>query len=355
MPKAHTPLNYRSLIIWLCVMMAAWSAPVQANTSAVVLMYHRFGEAKYPTTNTTLAQLDAHIAYLQNNNFNVQPLAVVVAALKARTPLPPKTIAITIDDAYKSVITEAWPRFQRAGFPFTVFVATGAVDDNEPTIMSWEDVRALAKTGVTIGAHSHAHPHAPTLSADTVRQDIATMKMRFEKELGAVPALYAHPYGEAGLEDLRIIQDAGFDAAFGQNSGPVYAEANMFLLPRFAMNETYGAMDRFALVVNTKPLRAVDVRPADPVLRTNPPMLSFRVIDPPGDLSGVSCFGPQGERLAVAATQSNISITPTQKFPTDRARVNCTMKVKNQWYWFGQEFLSGGRTENIAVHPRYRN
>lgn len=333
-----------------------WAGPaVASDTSAVVLMYHRFGEAKYPSTNTTLAQLEAHIAYLKQNDFTVLPLPDIVRALKEGRDLPPKAVAVTIDDAYKSVVTEAWPRFKRAGFPVTLFVATQAVDKNYTDIMSWDDVRALAADGVVIGGHGHAHHHAPVLSADAVRADLETMQARFQTELSAVPDLYAHPYGEAGLEDLAILREAGFVAAFGQNSGPVYAQANRYLLPRFALNETYGAMDRFELVVNTKPLRAVDPVPADPVLRAQPKTLRFTVVQPPGDLAGLSCFGPRGERLGVTHTANTVALTPGQTFPVGRARVNCTMKVKDQWYWFGQEFLAGGMTDGVPVHPRYRD
>ncbi len=325
-----------------------------ADTSAVVLMYHRFGEAKYPSTNTTLPQLDAHIAYLQDNKFNVVPLAEVVAALRAAKPLPDKTIAITIDDAYRSVFTEAWPRFKKAGFPFTVFVATAAVDETYKDIMTWDQLRDLKAAGVSLEGHSHAHPHAPALSAEAVARDVETMKARFQTELGFTPTLYAHPYGEAGLEDLEIIRKAGFIAAFGQNSGPVYTHANMHLLPRFALNETYGVMDRFSLVVNTQPLRAVDLKPADPVLRAQPKPLSFTVKNKPGALADLSCFGPRGERLNTSVANDDVTITP-EAFPKGRVRVNCTLKLKGQWYWFGQEFLSGGVTEGVPVHARYKN
>ncbi|MBL8628495.1 MAG: polysaccharide deacetylase family protein [Rhodospirillaceae bacterium] len=344
----------RHLIKFLVLAILLFAAPAWAeSTSAVVLMYHRFGEAKYPTTNTTLAQLDAHIAYLRQNTFNVVPLSDIVQALKDRKPLTPKTIAITIDDAYKSVFTEAFPRFKKAGFPFTVFVATEAVDKKYTDIMTWDDLRTLKAAGVSLEGHSHAHPHAPALSTDEVAQDLETMKARFKAELNIAPALYAHPYGEAGRADLEIVRKAGFDAAFGQNSGPVYAEGDMFLLPRFALNEHYGAMDRFQLVVNTKPLRAVDVQPSDPVLRDAKPVLTFTVHEPPGDLLGLSCFGPRGERLNTSANKVAVTVTPTTPFPTGRARVNCTIKVQNQWYWFGQEFLAGGMTEGVRVHPRY--
>ena len=334
---------------------ALWSVGALAgDMSAVVLMYHRFGEEKYPSTNTTIAQLDAHIAYLQQNKFNVVPLAEVVAALQGEKLLPGKTIAITIDDAYKSVFDEAWPRFKKAGFPVTIFVATEAVDQNYTDIMSWDQLRALKAAGVALEGHSHAHPHAPALSAQAVAQDMDTMKARFKAELGVTPRLYAHPYGEAGLEDLEIVRDAGFIAAFGQNSGPVYPEANPFLLPRFALNETYGAQDRFELVVNTKPLRAINLKPEDPVLRATPGTISFTIQDAPGDLSGLSCFGPRGERLKTVVKDADVSIT-LPAFPKGRARVNCTLKLKGQWYWFGQEFLAGGETEGVSVHSRYKN
>lgn len=327
---------------------------VAQDTSAIVLMYHRFGEAKYPTTNTRLDQLDAHIAYLKDNGFQVRPLPDIVAALKSGAPLPPKTLAITIDDAYKSVITQALPRFKQAGFSFTVFAATEAIDKKYSDIMSWDDVRALAASGVTIGAHGHTHPHMPALSAKDVRQDLATMMARFKAELGTAPTLFAYPFGEAGREDIDMVRAAGFVAAFGQNSGPVYAEVDLFLLPRFALNENYGAMERFKLVVNTKPLRATDLIPNDPVLRVNPPMLGFKVKDPPGSLQGLSCFGPRDERLALMITGANVAIKPDSAFPQGRARVNCTLKANNTWYWFGQEFLAGGATEGVAVHARYK-
>jgi poly-beta-1,6-N-acetyl-D-glucosamine N-deacetylase len=339
----------------IAVAATAQEASPSSDSHAVVLMYHRFGESKYPSTNTTLQQLDAHIAYLRENKFNFMALPDVVAALRAGRALPPKSVAITIDDAYRSVVTQAWPRFKQAGLPFTVFVATEAVDQKYSDIMSWDEVRALRADGVTIGAHSHAHPHLPALSADQVRADIVAMNARFQAELKFQPNLYAYPYGEGGREDIDIIREAGFVAAFGQNSGPAYAQADPYLLPRFALNETYGAMDRFALVINSKPLRAINIQPRDPVLRANPPTLNFDVVDPPGPLAGLSCFGPRGERLSLATRANIVTVTPTQAFPSGRARVNCTLNANRTWFWFGQEFLANGISEGVRVHARYKN
>ncbi len=42
----------------------AWAAP---DTGAVVLMYHRFGDARYPSTNVTIEKLEAQIEELNSS------------------------------------------------------------------------------------------------------------------------------------------------------------------------------------------------------------------------------------------------------------------------------------------------
>ncbi|MDH5410757.1 MAG: polysaccharide deacetylase family protein, partial [Alphaproteobacteria bacterium] len=103
-------------------------AVAAAADSAVFLMYHRFGEDIYPATNVRIEQFEAHITELTKGPYTVLPASEIVAALQSGKELPDRTVGITIDDAYLSVYTEAWPRLKAAGLPFTLFVATDAVD-----------------------------------------------------------------------------------------------------------------------------------------------------------------------------------------------------------------------------------
>ena len=57
-----------------------------------------------------MKQLDSHIAHLKRGKFTVWPLKKIVAAIKAGEPLPDKTVAITIDDAYASVMKRGLPK-----------------------------------------------------------------------------------------------------------------------------------------------------------------------------------------------------------------------------------------------------
>ena len=51
--------------------------------------------------------IDAHIRELTSGQYNVMALPEIVAAIRNGRELPNRTIAITIDDAYLSVYTEA--------------------------------------------------------------------------------------------------------------------------------------------------------------------------------------------------------------------------------------------------------
>src|SRR5690606_13471625 len=88
--------------------------PAAAADSAVVLMYHRFGEDAFPATNIRLAQFEAHLEELKRGDYTVLPVPEIVAAIRSGRDLPERTIGITIDDGYRSIYTQAWPRLRAA-------------------------------------------------------------------------------------------------------------------------------------------------------------------------------------------------------------------------------------------------
>lgn len=337
----------------------AQAAEPSADSGAVILMYHRFGESGLPSTNTTAEQVADHIAALQSGGHTVVPLDVVVSALNGEGALPDKAVAITVDDAYRSFLTDGWPQFKAAGFPVTLFVATAGVEAGYGDLLSWPEIKSLQAEGVALGAHSHGHGHYVSLSAAAVQQDLSDMKAVFERELGGVPSLFAFPYGEAGLADLSAVRRAGFTAAFGQHSGAAGPLNDLFYLPRFALNESYGGADRFRLVINTLPLPVKSVAPAEPVLQDNPPALTLSLAHHLSNIADLTCFGPRGTLIPTAVEQDQIWLTPTDAFPNGRSRINCTLQSQarettGRWHWFGWQMIAGFKTEGVAVHPRYR-
>ncbi|MBT7943541.1 MAG: polysaccharide deacetylase family protein [Alphaproteobacteria bacterium] len=311
------------------------------GTNAVVIMYHRFGESRYPTTNVTIKQLEAHIEELKTGDYTVLPLPDIIKAMQGGQPLPARTIAISIDDAYLSVFTEAWPRLKAAGFPFTVFVATDPVDQNTSGFMTWAQIRELAEAGVTIGAHTGSHLHMPKASPTRNLEELARSQKRYRDMLDQTPKIFAYPYGESSLSVQAMAKDAEFIAAFGQHSGAFNTDAGMFDLPRFAMNENYAGMDRFRLAINALALPVTDLTPTDPLIKTNnPPAMGFTLTRDVKGLDRLSCFAAhEGRAQLERLGQRRIEVRVKTPFPKGRTRVNCTLPGPDgRWYWFGRQF-----------------
>lgn len=315
-----------------------------AADSAVVVMYHRFGESAYPSTNTRLDQLDAHLAELAKPEYTVLPLPDIVAKIRAGETLPDRTVGISIDDAFLSVYSDAWPRIRKAGFPFTLFVAVEPVDRGTPGYMNWDQIRELKKAGVTIGSQTETHPHMPLESPEKNAEELRRSNERFRAELGEAPTLIAYPYGEYSLAVGKVTREAGFTAGFGQHSGVLFPGADMFYLPRFAMNETFGGINRFRLAANALPLRVKDVTPADPLLTAanNPPILGFTVTgDAAQRLSRLNCYPSNQATARIVQLGPRVEVRLDAEFPPGRGRINCTvMAPSGRWHWYGMQFLA---------------
>jgi len=314
----------------------------EAVTSAVVFMYHRFGEDGYPSTSVKIEQFEAHLAEIATGRYNVAPLRDIVSAFRRKEPLPDRTIALTIDDAFLSVHERAWPLLVKAGLPFTLFVATDAIDAKRPGFMSWDQLRAVAAGGATIGSQTASHRHLPDVTQKRLADELARSNERFRAELGAPPDLLAYPYGEFGRREKQAARAAGFVAAFGQHSGVAHNREDIYGLPRFAMNERFGDVSRFRMAGNGLPLPVSDVLPADTVLRgNNPPPFGFTVAEGMGNLRNLACFASnqsgaaQLERLG----SRRFEVRLDKPFRVGRGRINCTLRAKdNRWRWFGTQF-----------------
>lgn len=313
-----------------------------AVNHAVALMYHRFGEDAHPTTSVTLDQFEAHLQELKNGDYTVRPLPEILNRLRAGKPLADRTVAITVDDAFLSVYTEAWPRLKAAGFPMTLFIATQAIDRGGKDYMSWSQIRELLRDGVTIGSQTETHLHMPLADAETVAGELARSNARFLDELGIRPTLFAYPYGETSLAVQEATRKAGFVAAFGQHSGVLHPGEDFFYLPRFAFNENFGDLARLRLAAGARPLPVKDVTPRDPLLGkdNNPPNFGFTVAAEIPALDRLRCYGSsQGQAELVQLGERRFEVRLAAPFPKGRARINCTLRSREgRWRWYGRQF-----------------
>lgn len=135
----------------------------------LVLMYHRVIDDPRADPFQLGMCVQKHrfagqLAWLKNNT-HVMPLDQAIARLLAGEPLPPRAVAITFDDGYRDNLTIAAPLLKQFGFPATVYVVTGGLEDSTP--LWWDQVIAMMASTPEQTLHTGALELAglpPTLS-----------------------------------------------------------------------------------------------------------------------------------------------------------------------------------------------
>ncbi len=104
--------------------------------------------------------------------------------------------------------------------------------------LSWDEVRALSRRGVTIGAHAERHwPMHSAQSAAWLTRQAAGARARIEAEVGPC-RFFAYPFGntsDIGPLAWKAVRDAGYSHAFTTLSGSLSVGSNPFLLPRYGL------------------------------------------------------------------------------------------------------------------------
>ena len=304
-------------------------------------MYHKFGISKHPSTNVTIKQLNLHVSEFSQEKYNVKSLDYILDTIINDGQLPNNTIGISVDDADRSFLTTAWPKFKEKNLPVTLFVNTSTIVKNNKNYLNWDEIRILKSEGVTIGSHSHSHYHMPDLSIEEIKNEIEISNKIFLKELGLVPTLFAYPYGEADETIFELLKDYKFKVSFGQHSGAINETSNMYYLPRFSLNEKYGEIDRVKFAASIKGLGIYDFIPSNPTISENPPFIGFSVLDQT-IVKSLNCFvfDSDGQvEKELFKFNERIEIRLARKLNKGRSRINCTTKDrKGNWRWYGHQF-----------------
>jgi len=355
---------YRILLSCLAALLFGDAAA--AADHCVVLQYHHVSEETPGITSVTPEQFQKHLNYLLVNDHVVLPLEEVVAALADGTELPDKCVALTIDDAYVSAYTEVFPRVVRYGYPLTVFVSTEAVDQQLRGYLSWAQMREMQGAGIRFQNHSHSHAHLIRRAGDETQEDweqrvaadIQTAQNRIETELGRSPTLFAYPYGEYNRELKRIVSSMGL-IGFGQQSGPLWRQADLSALPRFPMASLYAGMRTFPSKINSMPLPITGAFPEDPVLPLDEWQPALTLVFRPDvpNVRQLTCFvngSPEVSYEWLDQPAGSVVVTPKGRMNVGRNRTNCTLPLGNEGHfgWYSHNWIR--RNADGSWYPESR-
>ena len=313
----------------------------------ISLMYHRFEENKYPSTNIKINDFKQHLKIIKDNKISFVDPKKFENELKNNKSQ--RKVLLTIDDGFLSFYENAWPILKEEKIPFILFVSTREV--GLFNYMTWEQIREISKEDfVEIGNHSHTHEYLVDESNDLIKKDIEKSISIFKKELGKNSSFFSYPFGEYSIEFKNIISSLGFKYAFGQHSGVIDETKNFFELPRFPINEKYGEIKRFKSLTKTLPFKYKEIFPNEKYLlqNKNPPKVKIEFYENIRNLKSLNCYSNENNKWR----QSNIKfenpntlhININEKFLGERGRINCSLRdPSGYWRWLGIQFVVGDK------------
>ncbi|MBL8188771.1 MAG: polysaccharide deacetylase family protein [Acidobacteria bacterium] len=140
-----------------------------------------------------------------------------LAFRQANRHWPERCVVLTFDDGFANFYETAMPELAKHDFTATVFVISGHVGGNNDwdsppaglgsqRMLSWPQVKELAKQGIEIGAHTRTHPDLRRLSEPDIEEEIAGCCAEISDHIGQPVENFAYPYGYRNHQAEAVVR-----------------------------------------------------------------------------------------------------------------------------------------------------
>lgn len=228
-------------------MLPAFFPALSFAAGVPILCYHNIytdsASAEKDPMGVTAEKFEAQINEIERKGYRIVPLRSVVNAFINKTPLPARSIVITVDDGYRTAYTEILPVARRHNFPVTLFVYPSPIG-KDLINLTWEQLKELEKTGLfDIQSHSYSHPklaqEKERLPVNEYRRfanmQLTKSRQALEEELNKKIDILAWPYGIYDGELLEMARNAGYVSTLTVNRKSVDKGDDLMQLPRYVI------------------------------------------------------------------------------------------------------------------------
>jgi len=141
---------------------------LNTKKGVIALMYHRFEENKYPSTNIRNEIFLEHLKEI--NNLGIEFITFEKFEKIIKSNIDKNYLLLTIDDAFESFYLNAWPILKNKRIPFVLFVSTREI--GKYGYMTWKQIKeVVASDLVTVGNHSHTHEYLIDWEDEKINSD----------------------------------------------------------------------------------------------------------------------------------------------------------------------------------------
>ncbi len=241
MMRAGRPLRLaRDLVFGLGTLLIVSGSGVSSVFAAAVLSYHGFDHSGRATSITPEA-FEEQLRFLTENGYNVVSLETIAEHLDRREPFPPKTVAIVIDDGWRTAMRGA-ALLEKYDLPFTLFLPMEYMDNPASRLtLSGADIEAL-RTYPKAAFADHSYSHSQKLKGPNIarggvsrafiEKDIARSRKRYKELFGKDTAFFAYPFGRGAKAYAEALNKAGFVYLFTVGGTSFDETADKNAIPR---------------------------------------------------------------------------------------------------------------------------
>ncbi|QUX97142.1 polysaccharide deacetylase [Marinomonas sp. CT5] len=333
------------------ILLGALGASMAANAQDYlpVLQYHHVSASSPKSTSVTPEQFTEQMDYLKNAGFQVVDLRTALDDLKANKALPEKAVAISFDDAYRSIYQAGFPILKERNFPFTVFINTEPVERKSRSFLTWDQMKEMEQSGGVFANHTISHPYMlRKLKGESdqawkarMAKEVDTVEDLLKKHLGHSPKMLAYPYGESDSQIREMMKERGI-MAFGQQSGVVSADSDFENLPRFPASGAYAKLSTLKTKLNAKPMPLLSEETGGDYATDKPVSISLTFKEGQYRLKDLACYvAGQGKAKLDWLSKTKVKATAEKPFNVGRGRINCTMpdKTGRHYYWYSNVWI----------------
>lgn len=185
-----------------------------ARADLLILGYHDIGTIHPLTVTASAAELEQQLSFLLLEGYRFVTLPVSQADLTG------SLVAVTFDDGYTDIYTQAFPVLERLDVPATVFVVPGQV--GQPGFLTWAQLAELREAGWHVGSHSAAHYALTDLTPSTLEAHLIDAATALESYFPGAQLCLAYPFGRHDARVRRAVAKVypcAVTTAFGFNTG----------------------------------------------------------------------------------------------------------------------------------------
>ncbi|MBN1930180.1 MAG: polysaccharide deacetylase family protein [Desulfobacterales bacterium] len=198
-----------------------------------ILCYHHFASECNSALCMPSHIFEQQMKYLHENGYKTVKFQELFEFMQFRRALPKKSVAITIDDGYRSTYHIAYPILKKYGFKATLFIYTDFVGVSQNAI-TWNQLRELKADGFEIGSHTISHSdltrqmngESTQAYISRIEMELGRSKQIIDKKLNQNTIFLAFPYGRYNEKVLKICERLGYKLATSveRGSNPFFAD-----------------------------------------------------------------------------------------------------------------------------------